>query len=432
MSFGEKVVLSENTISTKQFPSFNELKLLRYFDQNPRGPEWKKHERHFFVITDSSRPVYIRYGEEINVTPILCTVVAFTGQLVRDGDQKLQNFRAGDKFFVFYLPSPFIFVCVSSVPLPISLLEKELKYLELVIFSLLTPMIAVQLQRRPNFDIRRQTSSAERLFTSMLHMMDTSHTFLFHDCVPMCGISRSRNDFKSIVYEHESPSVFGVVIFYLGEVFLIMETKKYHLDTEDIIILSNNTYPQNDSLSNSWAPIFLPCFQEMIHILTVDVDKFGLKMILISNQIDACPECTRVSEAIINDMKTKKNKDLDICGIPQFRENPVIHWIACNKQLSQVHSPYIDRTKYAGMADLIYRQYAWIIDYINDVGTKGMFYFAFDNITIIGKSTNNEMMMVAMDVGVPKERAVVTFSHFESYLNENKDVFFDFDSRKWE
>ena len=123
-------MLSDTTISTKVFPSFNQLKEMRYFDESPRSDSWTSHERHFFIVTESARPVYVRYGDEINVTPLLCTIVTFCGQLTRDGNQKLQHIVAGDKLFVFYYPSPFIFACVCSVKLPVKLIQRELKYLE--------------------------------------------------------------------------------------------------------------------------------------------------------------------------------------------------------------------------------------------------------------------------------------------------------------
>lgn len=191
-------MLSETTVSNKVFPTSNELKEMRKPNESPKDVAWTSHERHFFIITDSARPVYVRYGDEILVTPLLCTIVTFTGQLVRDGNQKLQYVVSGDKLFVFYLPSPFIYVCVSNVKLPISLIQKELQYLEMQIFSLLTPMIAEQLRRRPNFDIKRQTSSSEALFTAALEQMDQSHSFIFHECVPMSAVTTKRNEFKRI------------------------------------------------------------------------------------------------------------------------------------------------------------------------------------------------------------------------------------------
>ena len=88
----------------------DDSKELRCFHENPQDESWSKHEKHFFIVTDSARLVYCRYGNEVTITPILCTIVAFTGQLIRDGNQVLQTIEAGNRHFVFYSPLSFIFV----------------------------------------------------------------------------------------------------------------------------------------------------------------------------------------------------------------------------------------------------------------------------------------------------------------------------------
>ena len=122
----------ENTapLPQKPFLSLDDLKEVRCFHESPREVSWTSHKKHFFILTDSARPVYSRYGDEVNITPLLCTIVAFLGQLERDG-KTLKKIKAGDKSFIFYLPLPFIFVCVSSIELPDSILIKELKILEM-------------------------------------------------------------------------------------------------------------------------------------------------------------------------------------------------------------------------------------------------------------------------------------------------------------
>ena len=416
-------MLSETTVSNKQFPSFNQLREMRAFNENPRDESWSKHERHFFIITDSAKPVYVRYGDEINVTPLLCTIVTFSGQLVRDGDQKLQHFVAGDKIFVFYLPLPFIFVCVSSVKLPLKLIKQELKYLEYIIFSLLSTQIKRALAARPNFDIKKETESSERLFTSILEYMDTSHSFIFHDCVAMAGLTNKRNLLKSIILDNKSTDVYTVILFFRGEVVLQINSKNFSVSSEDILILSNNAYPQTDTLDNSWKPIWLPSHEEMLHFLTVDLKEFEFSMILISDQITAFPECTRIAEATKEGFRSKNIQQFTN-GIKQFSMPGVLHWIACNRKIEQVHSPYIPDTP---LSRAIYRAYAWVEQTITENPINGIFYFASEQLTIVGKQKGQEISMIALNVGVLASDAQKIYNAFEEYFQENKDVFFDFE-----
>ena len=92
-------------VEKRRMLSLVELQDVRCFEENPNEEAWTNHDRHFFIITDSARPVYCRYGNEVTITPLLCTVVALTGQLVRDGNQKLRTVHAGDRVFVFYFIS---------------------------------------------------------------------------------------------------------------------------------------------------------------------------------------------------------------------------------------------------------------------------------------------------------------------------------------
>ena len=141
-----------------------------------------------------------------------------------------------DKLFVFYVPSPFIFVCVSSVKLPVKLILQELKHLESIITSLLSYGFKRLLAVRPNYDIKNETQSTERLFTSMLENMDTSHTFVFYDCVPMCGITKVRNQFKKIIKENYSPDVYSIIVFFRGEVLCQINSKHFEVSCDDILI----------------------------------------------------------------------------------------------------------------------------------------------------------------------------------------------------
>lgn len=412
----------ETTVSNKVFPSANELKEMRRFDENPRTEPWVSHERHFFIITDSARPVYCRYGDEVNVTPLLCTMVAFTGQLVRDGNQLLQTLVAGDKLFVFYLPLPFIFACVSSINLPVDLITEELKYLERVIVSLLTHRISAQLRARPNFDIKRQTADQERLFTSMLELMDSAHTFIFHDCMPMAALSTKRPAFKRIAFEKRAEPVLAFVLLFKGEVFFTINSNQLSLTTEDIMVLINNTYPAMDSLDNSWAPIWLPSTEAMLHAMTVDAKQFELKMIMVATKLDASTDCSRMAEQIVKGM-TDASLQRELAGIKQFQHPLVRHWVVANRKLKQVSSPYIN----GEFSKTAYREYAWAYDYCKRSNIDGTFYLADEFATLFGRHSGEVTRIVSMPAGVPAKAAHDAFNAFEEYFEKNENVFFDKD-----
>ncbi|KAH0788079.1 vacuolar fusion protein MON1 B-like [Histomonas meleagridis] len=415
----------QSILPSKVFPSTDELKEIRCFSENPRDISWTNHKKHFFILTDASRPVYCRYGNEVNITPLVCTIVAFVGQLTRDGGQKIQKIVAGDRMFIFYLPLPFIFACVSSVQLPDSLIIKELQVLELEIFSILTPEISTRLKRRPNFDIKRQTQNSERFFTSALYAMDNFFTFIFHDCIPMAPISNKRKSFSKIVKSKRPNCVSAAVIFYQGDVFFTIETAAFHLTTDDIRILSTNVYPPA-SYENCWTPIWLPSHTQMFHILTYGVNEYSLQIILISEDIEAQYECIQMAEGITSEFIKQK---LKLNPIPPFKDETVLSWAVASMHLKQVCSPFMQISE---LSEAIYKNYAWTYEYLKGVGINGEFYLANEEITVFGVHSNEETIIAAAPPGTTAAKAQELIKMLRDYVEENRGTMFDLNPLKWD
>jgi hypothetical protein len=186
---------------------------MRCPDENRCDEAWTKHDRHFFIVTDAARPVSCCSGNEVNITPLRCTIVTITGEFVRDGNQKLERIVAGATILVFYLPMAFLFVAISSAQVPESVLLKELQVLEWVIFSILTRVIGDTLKKLPHFDIKQQTCGAERMFTAVLHFMDHAHSFIFHNYVWLAPLAAQGKRFGQAVCTAGVKSVLAIVFF---------------------------------------------------------------------------------------------------------------------------------------------------------------------------------------------------------------------------
>lgn len=417
--------VTSDSFTNNHSSHMGDLKDIRCFDENPRDESWTRHERHFFIITDASRPVYCRYGNELNVTPLLCTIVAFTGQLVRDGNQKLQTIVAGNKLFVFYLPLPFIFVCVSSIKLPTSLIMKELQILEQIIFSILTPNITQTLQRRPNFDIKKQTSSNENHFTSALELMDNYHTFIFHDYIPMSPIAGGRDKYAQIVHENQTKGIYAFLIFYQNELLCYVESKKFQMTTDDFYILLNNAYPNIPMI----LPICLPNRENIIfHVVAEFHEDLDCAIALITEDIDAGPLAASMSENIISSFKSHN------LGIPELippLEKPEIkHFIIAHHGLKQVYSPFLDSISEES-SKVLYRSYAWANEYLKSSNIKGPFYIATDELTLFGKHNDKKTIIAAANLGCSASKAQELLEDLLSYIKLYKDVIFDYKPFKW-
>lgn len=401
-----------------------DLKDIRCFDENPRDESWTRHERHFFIITDASRPVYCRYGNELNVTPLLCTIVAFTGQLVRDGNQKLQTIVAGNKLFVFYLPLPFIFVCVSSIKLPVSLIMKELQILEQIIFSILTPNIIQTLQKRPNFDIKKQTSSNESHFTLALELMDNYQTFIFHEYIPMCAIAGGREKYAQIIHSHQTKGIYAFLIFYQDELLCYVESKNFKMTTDDFHILLNNA---NLSMISNMLPICLPNRENIFHVLAEVREDINCAIALVTEDIDAGPLAASMSENVISEFKSQNLGIPEI--IPPLKNPEIKHFIIAHHELKQVYSPFISTSD--ELSKTLYRSYAWAYEYLKSSNIKGQFYIATDELTLFGKHDQKKTIIAAANLGCPATKAQELLDILLDYIKKYKNSIFDFKLMKW-
>lgn len=48
----------------------------KYATQSPQQPEYTQHKRHVFIMTSGGKPVYVRYGDEIDLASFLATLAA--------------------------------------------------------------------------------------------------------------------------------------------------------------------------------------------------------------------------------------------------------------------------------------------------------------------------------------------------------------------
>jgi hypothetical protein len=293
---------------------------------------------------------------------------------------------------------------------------KELQVLERVIFSILTPAIADTLKKRPNFDIKKQTSGAERMFTAILHFMDHAHSFIFHNYLWLASVTDQGKKFSQSVCAKRVKAVLAVVVFHHTDVLFITESTGFHLSADDVLILANNTCLVMDSYENTWTPIWLPTHQQMLHILSVpiSINRYTFKSIFISNLIDGSQDCTRMAEEITRGM----SDDHDVIRpIVLPRIDKIRHWLIADRLTERLYTPFLG----GDFSDIIYRNYAWVYEYLKNttIGANGMFYIATEEITIFGRHNHNETIIAAADIGCKADEAQQLFR----MLNEElKDV----------
>jgi hypothetical protein len=165
----------------------------------------------------------------------------------------------------------------------------------------------------------------------------------------------------------------------------------------------------------------------MLHLLTCEVKKFKLKIIFLSAQIDGSAKCQQMGEKIVKKFEGRTGPL--ISPIPKVPAAEIIHWVVADRSLEQVYAPFMQ----GELSDLIYRNYAWVYEYLKNgnVQANGMFYVATEEITIFGRHAGPETIMAAAGVGCRPGVAQRLFDILNAFINEKKEVIFDVHLQKF-
>ena len=133
-------------------------------------PRWLRRRKHFFVLTDAGKPVYVRYGDENALAGFCAALAAIASVAARataasdddhggggsgdpDDDDVLRSvtFGAG-RTMVFLVHGPLIFVAISGAGEPPAALTRQLCTFRRAIVALLTDAVVRALARSSRFD----------------------------------------------------------------------------------------------------------------------------------------------------------------------------------------------------------------------------------------------------------------------------------------
>jgi hypothetical protein len=152
-----------------------------------------------------------------------------------------------------------------------------------------------------------------------------------------------------------------------------------------------------------------------------------LKIIFLGAQIAGSAYCQHMSEKIIQEFNARTEPIM--CPIPKVPAGEIIHWVVADRVLEQVHAPFMQ----GELADVIYRNYAWVYEYLKsgNVQANGMFYVATEEVTVFGRHTETQTIMAAADIGCRASDAQRLFDILSAFITEKKNIIFDLHLQKF-
>ncbi|KAK3023113.1 hypothetical protein RJ639_042702, partial [Escallonia herrerae] len=234
---------------------------------------WRKRKKHFFILSNSGKPIYSRYGDEHKLAGFSATLQAIIS-FVENGGDSIKSVRAGKHQVVFLVKGPIYLVCISCTEEPYESLRGQLELLygqsrddpsTMLLSSLLT--VKAELQKNP---------------ATFLHA---------YTCLPLAYATRQAAG--AILQDVADSGVLFAILMCKHKVISLVGAQKASLHPDDMLLLANFVMSSESfrqlkvsyfevlfllhlGTSESFSPICLPRYNPMaflyayVHYLDVD------------------------------------------------------------------------------------------------------------------------------------------------------------------
>ncbi|MCQ2821496.1 MAG: hypothetical protein MJ252_29920, partial [archaeon] len=219
-----------------------------------------KKNRHYLIMTDGGKPIYSRYGDEVENCGIFGTfsamITKYTIFLSTSEEKENIHFICNDKNkMVFVKKGQLIFIAYSNKNDSVSLLSSQLEILYLQLLSILTSMFLNRLEDNPSQCLTAM-SGTEVLFEQIIEY--SQHTLIsVLNSYPVLPL-KIRNKIMKICEENRG-SALMCIIMTTNEIIGISHSDIISVSATDILLIQNLILSNASlRLTESWVPLCLP------------------------------------------------------------------------------------------------------------------------------------------------------------------------------
>ncbi|XP_065669454.1 protein SAND isoform X2 [Hydra vulgaris] len=320
--------------------------------EDMNNPQWKKHKKHIFILSEAGKPIYTRYGNEeelVTMMGLMQAIVSF----VQDSNDNLRYIVAGEHKFVFLTRGPIILVAVCSSSDFHSQLVLQLTYVYHQVLSVLTfTQLTKIFEHRRNYDLRKLLSGTEKFIDNLLNMMTYDPSFLLQAvrCLPMSSAVRDTIG-QALQFVKCKELVFAILVVG-NQLVTMVRPKKFSLHPSDLHLVFNLVNASKAFHSaESWTPICLPRFDNSgylyAHISYLNDDSPACLLLLSSDRNAFFPLSTCKAKIIERLEKYKcleslsKAAKVDSYKIEQVGISELRHFVYKSRSTAQFTSPEI-------------------------------------------------------------------------------------------
>ncbi|TYI35016.1 hypothetical protein ES332_A03G047100v1 [Gossypium tomentosum] len=260
----------------------------RHVDEDDGSISWRKRKKHFFILSNSGKPIYSRYGDEHKLAGFSATLQAIIS-FVENGGDRVKLVKAGKHHVVFLVKGPIYLVCISCTEEPFESLKGQLELIYGQMILILTKSINRCFEKNPKFDMTPLLRGTDVVFSSLIHSFSWNPATFIHayTCLPLAYATRQAAG--AILQDVADSGVLFAILMCKHKVISLVGAQKASLHPDDMLLLSNFVMSSESfRTAESFSPICLPRYNPMAFLYAyvnfLDVDTY---LILLTTRSDA-------------------------------------------------------------------------------------------------------------------------------------------------
>ena len=274
----------------------------KLIDKTKRNASLKYEEfftkkRHYLIMTDGGKPVYSRYGDEVENNSIFATISAmitkFTIFNSTDTFKEELNVISNKKNkIVFMKKGQLIFISFSKIPNDsVSLLYSQLEMIYNQLMSILTVKFYEKLEDNPS-KVLTAMGGTENLFEQIIQYSCNSFISIFNSYQIMNfeNFGESREKINKILEENKGNSLYCILMTPY-EIISLVHSNQITVQPSDLILIQNLILcTESIRAQESYVPICLPGISDQGFLqLYCHFSEENIGIIFITQNVD--PMC---------------------------------------------------------------------------------------------------------------------------------------------
>ncbi|KAK4255087.1 hypothetical protein QN277_008132 [Acacia crassicarpa] len=275
----------------------------RHVDEDDASISWRKRKKHFFILSNSGKPIYSRYGDEHKLAGFSATLQAIIS-FVEDGGDCVKLLRAGKHQVVFLVKGPIYLVCISCTEEPYESLKGQLELIYDQMLVILTKSVNRCFEKNPKFDMTPLLGGTDVVFSSLIHSFSWNPATFLHayTCLPLAYATRQAAG--AILQDVADSGVLFAILMSRHKVVSLVGAQKASLHPDDMLLLANFVMSSESfRTSESFSPVCLPRYNPFAflyaYIHYFDADTYLMLLTTNSDAFYHLKDCRIRIEAVL-------------------------------------------------------------------------------------------------------------------------------------